>query len=409
MLGVGDGISFAVGMAFASQAAILPLFVAHFTRAEWVIGLIPAISLLGMQATQVVGAAYRARLNQFWGPFKVLLLLPRLALFAMALTPFLPGQAALWGFFACYGAFALAIGFQVPAWFEYVSHLVRAERRGRFFGYRHALGGLASLLASGLAAGFLAWLPFPYSFAACFTLAAVAVYAGYLMQIAVRFDWSAVDRRNRDTAPFWPSAMGMIRENKDFRAYIFLRFALTAGSMALAFYIVHAMDRFDLTNARSSLLVIGLVHGPALGGVLWGHLADRVGCKRVLAFGSVLAAASTVVLVTAPSLPVYVAGLFGIGCGNVIVMIIDGKWLLQIDDARQNAVVSFFSLAMSPASVGLPILAGILASRLGIPALFWVTGAAWLAGAVYLAAFVRDPGQPGHPGSRTGKALPASR
>lgn len=392
-LGVGDGVSFAVGMAFASQTAILPLFVSHFTRAEWVIGLVPAIFLLGLQATQVVGAAFRARLRQFWGPFKVQLLIPRLALLCMALTPFLPGQAALWGFFACYAAFALAIGFQAPAWFEYVSHLVSADRRGRFFGYRHALGGLASLAASALAAGFLAWLPFPWNFAACFMLAAVSVYVGYLLQIAVRFDWDQVDRQNRNTAPFWPSALDMIRKNRDFRAYLVLRFGLTAGTMAFAFYVVHAKERFELSSSLSSLLAVALIHAPALGGAVWGRLADRVGCKRILGLGAILAAASTALIVTAPTLPVYVAGLVGVGCGNVIVMIIDGKWLLQIDSARQNAVVSFFSLAMAPVSVGLPVLAGLLAARSGMAALFWCTGAAWLASAAFLAFFVREPGQ----------------
>ncbi len=391
-LNIGDGISFAVGMAFASQAAILPLFVLHFTRAEWVIGLIPAIFLLGLQPTQVLGAAYRAGLGQFWNSFKVQILLPRLALFLLVLVPLLPGDLALVGFFLCYGAFALTLGFQAPAWFEYVSHLVRPERRGRFFGYRHALGGLASLAASALAAGLLAWLPYPWSFVACFGLAAIAVYAGYRLQVAVRFDWATVDRQNRNTAPFWPSAMDMIRENRDFRAYIILRILLTGGTMAVAFYVVHAKDLFGLSASASSLLVIALVHGPALGGAVFGNLADRIGCKRVLAFGAFLAAVSTGLLVAAPSLPAYIVGLVGVGCGNVIVMIIDGKWLLQMDKVRQNAVVSFFSLAMSPASVGLPFLAGLLASHFGITALFWITAAAWLAGGTFLLVAVREPG-----------------
>jgi MFS family permease len=378
-------------MAFVSQAAILPLFVAHYTSTQWIIGLIPAIFMLGLQGPQVLGAAYRSRLASFWGAFKTQILLPRLALFAMALTPLLPGDAALAGFFLCFCAFSVTLGFQVPSWFEYVSYLVPPDRRGRFFGYRHALGGVGSMAAAGLAALLLDRVVHPWNFVACFALAAVALMVAYLLMLAVRFDWSSVDRQRNHTAPFWDSGLAMIRANRDFRAFVILRAVLAGGTMAMAFYVVHAKTRFGMSSASSSLLAIALMYVPALTGIWWGRMADSIGNRRAMMLGVLLAALSSAVLAAGPSLPVYVLGLVGVGSGQIMLFVLDGKWLLQIDEAHQGAVISFFSLAMLPASVGLPVLAGVFASGLGMPALFAATAAAWLLGAALLAGYVREP------------------
>jgi len=184
LLSVGDGVTFAIGMAFASGTAILPLYVAHYDVPRWVVGLIPAIFMLGMQLPQVLGAAVRARQATFWGPFRRQIFAPRLALLLMACTSLLPGEMALYGFFALFAAFALACGFQAPMWMEYIAHLIPAERRGRFFGLRLTLGGLGSLAASWLSAVLLDRLGHPLGFAACFWLAALFVLAGFVMEIS---------------------------------------------------------------------------------------------------------------------------------------------------------------------------------------------------------------------------------
>ncbi len=393
LLNVGDGVTFAIGMAFASGTAILPLFVSQFDVPRWVIGLIPALFMLGIQAPQVLGAAYRARLATFWGPFRRHIFWPRLALIAMAVTPLLPGDIALFGFFATFAAFALALGFQAPSWMEYIGYMIPADRRGVFFGVRLTLGGLCSLAASWLAAALLDRLPGQLGYAACFGLAAMFVLAGFLMEISVRFDWNEVDRRRRDTAPFWSSAIYMVRESREFQAYLGARVLMTGGTMALAFYVVDAMDRFGLTVAQSSLLAIALVHLPSLSGTVWGWAADRYGNKRTMTVLAAVAALSSVILVQAPSLPLYTVGLFGVGCGTVVLQMLDPKWLMQIDQARMGAVVSVFGLAMAPWSILLPVAAGIIATRAGMPALFWLTAAFWALGGGALALFAREPGQ----------------
>jgi len=207
----------------------------------------------------------------------------------------------------------------------------------------------------------------------------------------VRFDWSEVDRRRRQTAPFWRSASEMVRENRDFRAYLVMRILMTGGTMALAFYVLDAKDRFGLSAADSSLLAIALAYLPALSGALWGWAADHLGNKRTLLVLAAVSAASSAGLALAPNLPVYAAALLGVGCGTVVLQTLDVKWLMQIDQVRMGAVVSLFNLALAPWSIGLPLLAGLLATRFGMDALIWVTAAFWVSGAAVLALFVREP------------------
>jgi MFS family permease len=379
-------------MVFVSNSAILPLFVSHYTSEKWVIGLIPALFVLGLQGPQVFGAAYRARVREFWRGFKVLTLVPRLALVALALTPLLPPPFTLPGFFLLFLVYWGAIGFQAPVWFEFVGHLIPPDKRGRFFGIRFTIGGVASIAAQALAGILLAKLAFPGNFTALFALAAVFVFLGYLCLISVRFDWEEVDRKNRQTGPFWTSAFDMVKSNHAFRGFVVARILMTGGVMAMSFYVIDVGERFGMSEAAASQLAIALLHVPALTGALWGGLADRIGSKPVVLIGTALGAAGSAVLLAAPNLAVYVAGLGAIGCANLILMILDGKWLMQIAPDRTGTVTSFFSLAIAPWSVGLPVVAGLLAARFGMGSLFWATALAWLAGGAFLALAVPEPG-----------------
>lgn len=395
-------------MAFASQSAILPLFVQQYTASPVALGLITALFMMGMNVTQVFGAANMARITHFWPTFKILLLLPRLSLFAMALTPWLPGNAALIGFFVSYAAFGFTLGFQVPLWFEYVSHIVPTGRRGRFFGYRFALSGIASILATGAAAWLLSSLPHPWGFAACFLASATSIYVAYLCMVSVRYDWTKADGSIAAAPPFWPTALDLLKNHKAFRTYVATRILLSGTLIATAFYVVHAKDVFDLSAGISSLLAIALIQMPGLSGAIWGPMADRWGPKPVLHIGVVAGALANVLLLATPTLPLYVAGLFAIGCANTIVMIVDSKWLMVLDENRRSTVISFFSLAIAPAVVLFPLAGGYIAGPMGIRALFGLSAIAWLLGGLILAAM---PGEATStlPGTRSRSHLPEPR
>jgi MFS family permease len=389
-LNVGEGVAVITAGVFFSQSAILPLFVARHTDAAWALGLIPAIALLGGQLPQLIGAAAVAKSRDFWETFLLQTALPRLALVGMAFTPFLPSDWALWGFFATFGLFTIACGYNAPSWYEFVTHVIPGQLRGRFFGDRNTIGGLTGLAALGLSGWLLGTLPYPYNFSACFLIAAALWVTSYCCMGATQHDWRAVDAARTAAPPFLPSAIALLRNHPGFRAYVAARWLIAGSVMGVAFYVVHAQHQFHLSTAQSSLLAMALVVLPNLTGLVWGRLCDRWGNRRVQVPAACLAALASWLLLVAPNLAVYAAALFLIGCANVVINISDSKWLTELEPARCGAVVSVFNLALCPASVLFSLGAGAVAQVAGMPTVFFLTGLAWLLGAVALMALRVD-------------------
>lgn len=384
-LNVGEGVAVVTAAVFFSQSAILPLFVARHTDATWALSLIPVIAILGMQLPQLFGAAIVAQSADFRTTFLRLGILPRLALLALALVPWLPGQWALLGLFLAFGLSTAACGAHAPCWYEFVSHVVPAPLRGRFFGDRNALGGLTGLAALGATSWLLQALPYPANFSACFAVAAALWFVSYGCMWATRHDWTQVDAARAGAQPFLRSAVSMLQEHEGFRRYVAARWLVSGSIMGVAFYVIFAQRHFHLTAAQSSLLAMALTLLPGLLGMVWGRLIDHFGLRRVQVPAAIVGGLACWLLLVAPSLPIYALGLFLIGCANMIFMIGDSKWLTELDPARCGAVVSCFNLALCPASVGFSLAAGLIAQLAGMPAVFFLTGAAWLAGAALVA------------------------
>lgn len=391
-------------MAFLSQSAILPLFVSRNTPSPLALGLLTALYMLGSNLAQPFGAAHSARAERFFGCLRFHAFTPRVALFALAGVPFLPRPWSLVAFFAAFGAFSFTIGFQTPMWWEFVGHIIAPERRGAFLGIRYTLGSLACLAAAGGASWLLAVLPYPLGYACCFALGAVFAFVSYLCVMATRFDWPRADavRLAQPPEPYRQAASTLLRQSPDFRQYLWARLALACSTLAAAFYVVHLQRRFGLSDAQSSLAAIALVYLPSIPGMLLGQLADRFGTKPVLVAGAFVGGLATLALMVSPDLVSEIVALFLVGCGTQVFAMLDGKWLIEIDADRRASAVSFFSLAMTAPTVAMALLAGPVAQRWGLGAVFAISAVAWLVGAVWLATGVRPAGL------TTGRPSPAA-
>ncbi|HBN07200.1 MAG TPA: hypothetical protein DD435_00655 [Cyanobacteria bacterium UBA8530] len=389
ILNMGDGAAFNGGMAFIAPAAILPLFVHHYTSAGWVLGLVMGLFMLGLCLPQPFGAANAAQLSDLWSSVRGQFLLPRLALVGMATTPWLPDHLALPGFFLFFTLYSFFLGFQIPLWYAFLAQFVPPEERGKFFGYRGAFGGLFGLLGA-LAAGWcLQSLPHPWGFGSCFFMAALLQSISYLFVTSTEKEEREIERPE---ASFFASGLALLRENSRFKRYLLSRIVLSGSTMATAFYVIHAKSLFSLTAAQSSLLAIALVYLPATLGVIWGPLSDTWGARNMQVGGAVLAGVANLFILGERSLYGYLALLFLAGCGNLAVTQLDGKWLMELDEGRQGAVVSFFNLALVPSTALLPMVAGFLSDYWGMPSVFAATAGFWLSGGLMLAFLVEERG-----------------
>ncbi|MHB2019017.1 MAG: MFS transporter [Candidatus Xenobia bacterium] len=382
-LNVAEGVCFSVAIAFISQTATLPLFVRQYTASDQAVGAIPALYMLLLSLPQVMGAATAAVSNNFWRLLQVQFLLPRLPFCLLAVVPWLPRSWALPVFFVMWSLFSLMLGFQNPMWYEFVSEVIPPGDFGRFFGLRYLFSGVGGLLAAGAASLVLAAFPGRAGFSLCFALGALFACISYAGIMATRHEF-------RPRQQTWTSDSRRILEHANFRRYVLARFVLAGSAMAVAFYIVYAQAHYRLSLEASSLLAVALVHVPNLIGLPLGRLADRIGNRPPQLATALLAAVGNLVMAAGCGLTVFIVALLMVGCANAMMQMLDSKWMLELDPDRCGAAVSYFNLALLPATAGLPMLAGIVAQHVGMHAVFNGTALLWGAGALLL-VFVREP------------------
>ena len=373
-----DGVLFSTGVGFFSHAGVVPLFVDGLTPARWPIALVTPVLMIGIALPQLLGAWAADAPGAFWPLVVRAVWLPRLALVLLAGVPFLPAPYVLPAFFAVWLGYALALGFVIPLWLVVVAQVIPVEDRGKFFGIRTALGGVAAALGATAAAGVLARWPGPVGFAACFGLAAAFLVASLGAFFATRHDWAAFEAERaarREAQPaFWAQARAVLAGEPAFRRYLAARVLMAGVVASTGFYAVHAVEAFGLTTAEGSLLALAIIFGPNLTAAFWGWLADRVGNRAVQLPAVVAAGIASLWLATTPPLPVYVCLLVIAGFVTVVNQLVDNKFMMDLDAARCGLLLGVMNLVLTPFLLILPAAAGVLAERAGVPAVFAATG-----------------------------------
>lgn len=163
----------------------------------------------------------------------------------------------------------------------------------------------------------------------------------------------------------------------------------SAGYAGLAaFVVLHLQAR----GIPSGVVVLSCFSAAYAGTRLFiGHLPDRLGPRRVVAWSGVGEAVGLLIIALAPSLPVAVFGSLVMGVGfsllhpSLALMVMN-----RTDRSKQGAAIgaytSFWDLGLS---IWGPVT-GVVATGFGYPAVF-VVGAACAAAAVAVALGVRQP------------------
>lgn len=378
---VADGVAIQSSLSLASPVAILPLFVAQHTQSLAWVSLVPATFILGALPQLWMGRqALQApdfRRAMLWQS-----LLPRLALVALAATPFLPAAWVLPAFFLVLAFFSCTLSGGAAAWLSFIGEVIPASQQGRFFGQRKAWGGVAAVLATVGAGGLLQAFPGALGFGLCFGLAALVALAAMLGLVRTEHDWSGLVRPQ--PLPMRALAKGLWAE-ASFRRYLLARLAISGAGMAGAFYVLDAASRFGLGTAAASLLALAFTMMPKLAGAFWGHLTDRMGHQPVLLGASLVAGLAHLALPFASALPLVVACLVAIGCAQAVCEISDSREILALGAGRCAEALGLFNLALMPSALLALLAAAWVAEALGMPVVFSLAGLAWLGGALALA------------------------
>jgi MFS family permease len=256
------------------------------------IGLTATVGQVAM-ALQIPAALVADRLPARKPFFAVMNLTHRLLWFVVAFLPLwmAPGPGSrLATLVVCTVAFSGMLAQLASAtWWSWMADLVPTQQRASFWGRRHSLVSIASLLAI-LAAGFLLdAFPDPthpggsfMGFILVFGLAALLGSADIIIHMWVP---EPKPLGRGASSGLWTRLMVPFA-NRDF-LWLTLAMGVWTFSVGLVgqFGFVYLNRAFNVSYSAMSMLTISAVIGGSLAGILWSYVMDRVGARN---FGAIM-------------------------------------------------------------------------------------------------------------------------
>jgi MFS family permease len=405
-LGVLNGLMFSLAEKLMDPTLVLVAFVSHLTPSAVWLGFLVPLNDGGWFLPQLLVSSFL----QSW-PFKIHLYrcvaVVRLIAWTLLVAAVFLIKDPAWlliAFFLTFGLTSIASGFSGLAFLEVVGKTVPARRRGEFFAWRLATGGLAGIGGSVLVSWLLAEsgpLKHPYNFGAMFALALVFAAIGLL---AFSLIVEPEDKSLRPPASIVKQlqrASQILSADGNFRRFISLRSALMIAGAATPFFAVHVQQQLG-----GSLEMIGLYLGVFTifnlsANVLLGRFSARLGNRHTmtLAVWAGVCMTGLVLLLTLLAGPLRLGGwaaslwlvpvFAASGIRESGIGVAGQSLLLDIAPRDERSLYLGFTNTFLGIVMFLSGLSGLVVARFGFLALLLVTAAAHLF-ALHSALRMRD-------------------
>jgi MFS family permease len=387
-----------VGLAFASQATILPAFAASLGAPNVVIGAIPAVTTLGWLLPSLFVAGHTETLGSKL-PFVLRYTIwERAPYLALALTAFLVAERAPTLALGLVLVVLLVMtgvsGALLPAWMDIVGHAIPVMVRGRFFAVWSIIASLGGLAASFATASILAAVPAPASYGVCFLAASLCMALSYAVLILTREPPAAVPPAERvPLLAYLARIPPLLRRDRNMAWFLAARSFAVIGVMGSGFFTVYALRVLGAPAWQPGVFTTMLLIGQVAGNLVFGWVADRLGHRLVLAAGTASMAGASLVALAAPSVDLLLLTFFLDGVYDAAVGVSGLNILLELAPAagERPTYVGLGRTAVAPVAFGAPLLAGLLADAAGFPSVFAVATGFSVVGLALLLIRVRDP------------------
>ncbi len=268
-------------------------------------------------------------------------------------------------------------GLTGTAWQSMISKIIPAKLRGRYFGAAFSASNLMSgggALVSGL---ILERVAAPGNFALCFFLTGLAMMVSFAFLTRTREPDAAPARETSHTPrEFWRAMGEILRRDATFRLFIVARILSQVAAVGLAFFTIYAVRRFAMDAGTAGVMTGVLLIAQLFANPVFGWLGDRYSHRLMFAVGVLLATASAVVALFAPSLGWFyvvfaLAGIANAGFNPTI-------YALTVEfgsSAERPYYIGLANSLVAPATLLAPILGGALADSFGFAATFGLAAA----------------------------------
>ncbi len=390
-----DGGTFWFGIAFASSATIVPLFVSQITPNPLAIGVVAMIAQAGWFLPQLISAGMTERVDRK-KPIVVNagFFLERLPVWLWPVSALMSLRwplAALTLFILSYAWHGFGAGLVGPAWQDLIARCFPVNRRGIMFGLTNFIGTGVGALGALVSGSMLARYPYPWNFFLVFLTAAIAINVSWLFLALVREPEQRTVVHEDSQTSMWNRMGRVVRTDAVFRRFLIYRLIMVMGTMGTGFVTVIAVQRWALEYSMVGYFTAILLLGQTVGSLLAGVLADRFGHKTPLVAGGAAQVTAFALALVSP-VPQWYFAVFALLGFSMGIHMVSGM-LVTLEFSEPSRRPTYIGIANTTAGLAgsiAPLIGGWLAGY-GYQSLYLACVVVGSAGLLWLVAGVRDP------------------
>jgi MFS family permease len=189
------------------------------------------------------------------------------------------------------------------AFYDIWGKAIPSTLRGRFFGYRQLAGGILAIAAGFVVRAILEskTISFPDNYALLFMLSFIFISISYLFLGSIKEPLEEVHEHSLSFREFLKKALGILKVNTDLKLFLWVQVLAGAIALTLPFYVIYAKDVLGIKLGMVGMFLSAQMLGIVLSNVLWAHLSDFIGNKRVIQLSIVLSLTVPLIALLTPA------------------------------------------------------------------------------------------------------------
>ncbi len=393
---MSDGAFYGLALGFGSFGTIVTLFVTRLTTSPILIGMIPSIHAMCWSLPQLFTAGQVARLRRFKTSVLLSTIHERIPFFGLAIVawfwPVVGTQIALALTFLMLVWQGLGAGVTANPWQSMIAKIIPSRARGTFFGTQAAASSVMTSLGAVAAGYLLAWLDSPTNFSLCFLITGAFMVVSFVFLAQTREPTDTLKEIPTTRRPFWHDARTILRKDSNFLWFLGSKSIFTVATMGFAFYIVYALERFNMDVVTAGWLTATLTISQTLANAGMGWLGDRWSHRNMLILGAVTLALSSLLAWGATALwwfyPIFALE----GLASVALWTTSMTMTVNFGNETERPMYIGLSNTLSaPTIILAPLIGGWLAGGISYQATFMVSAVVGIISVVMLYFLVKEP------------------
>jgi MFS family permease len=394
--GILHGAFFQMGTAFADPYAVVPLFLAGFTKSRALIGLIVSlIQVLGIVPQLAMSRLIRRHpasarpimLAGIWtrcGVWGVIALTAMLAPHRVTLVLIV---------FMCFvGIYSLGGGFATLPFQRIISETISPLRRSTFFGVRLVAGGILAVLAGMIVRSVLGNEDFdwPRNYGMLFALSFASLAMAYSAMSCLRFPETASLQSSEALPPLHKEIRNTWKEYPVLKRLIGVRLLSGGLPLVLPFLTLYATREAGIPLGWVGIFIAAQQGGAILANFGWMPLGNRCGTRSVMLCGLVLAMASLLLIAGSYMATQLTLAFFLAGAAMSAMKVGFDGYVLELGHPEIRPLIFALEGTLLMPLYFMPLAGGWLADRIGYRLLVLI-GCALLFAAIVLARTLCEP------------------